>query len=601
MEFRKILIILVAILCRFYCNPRKVYNLSHVANVLQEESKGNQVLLLHHNKSKNEEIFQFGKQILMRIPTRVADYRNEMEAHRQKMTQPEDHFQTTTVVVISSQNDYETSSTLSKLMTSIANLSNPKQCPKVLIITQVQTKRIRYEHFLKFLWSKQFLDVTILDLRLQDNCRKKLTECFQTFGAYQHNYNPFTGTCYRTSFLESGRFFPNKLHDLNGYKLNVYFFNYPPYLMIKRNSSGHIANIYGPDANLVNTYSEVMNFTINTKIGKGSNWIKVKCSEETFLNTFGGNDFLAVQSSLAKTCWDNYIDTSKGTRMNNYAIAVPTLSEKLKIHTEWNLMKLMNIIFLILIPNMMSRFLKFNLHYWQIMYTIRIILGFPIPQEPKRNVERIMFIIMWTFLFLQSSFIFTTLSSLQWQKVVFKKIESLDDIRAANLTLILHGYIGPDRDDLQSLLNTGRHTTESLEKCVKMLMDYQNVTCWGRIDSTRLIIGKHRNSYNETRVEILNKWSNLLPSILFLMRGLPYKCRFESITSILIESGISDMWDASLIPKKSFLQNRADLYQQETLLSSKSIYLMISFLSLGYLGSIIIFAVEIIIRKCLQF
>lgn len=239
------------------------------------------------------------------------------------------------------------------------------------------------------------------------------------------------------------------------------------------------------------------------------------------------------------------------------------------------------------------------------MYTVQIVVGSAIPHMPRKTVERTALLVMIGFYFVQSSHIFTTFSNLQLQKESVRKIETFEDIIAANLTTMITPNLynlnkNYDKDAFGQLLKKAIVSKTPFEKCARILMEHRNVTCLGREQTALLIIHKYRKMHGRSRMRILKEMIGMKSSGLHLAGRSPYKNRFEHIMNVLVESGISSKWDEEFIPKEKFSQSQAELFEQETSVSEKILVLMVILLLVGYSCSFFVITAEIIIHKHLN-
>lgn len=600
--------ILKIFLLILHCISREIIKANQaflqISNVLKQETKINQLLLLYDDDYISSEILQISKNISKTIPTHVADFTKITKLKKENLQRSGYLVQTTTIVVISGKNNVQNSSKLLNVLKSIAKLSFPKARPTILIFTQV-SRNTRYERFLKLLWNKKFLNVAILELKMQKKC-KMLTQCVESKIVKLHDYNPFTERYSKRNFLSNRNLFPNKLHNMYGYNMSVYLFHYPPYVYINRNSTGHVVNVHGPDINLMFFFSKAMNFTVEKMIYNNTNWLLPSYTYKMLDDILNKLQFAAIQTAMTKTALTNFIQFSKGTRMINYVFLVPILpNERPLMITEWNLMKIVSIICFFLMPWLIGKLLNFDKRYWKLMYGIQMILGISIPKEPRKIKEKIVFLTLLAVIFMDS-YIFTAFSSLQLEKQILKKLETLDDLLALNLTTVIHGSgqiinNTDDNDTYHLLMKNAIFSEESLDKCVEILINYQNVTCNGREESARLIIQNLRNTTKLSKIKILKQADSVWPSGLFITGGSAYSSQFEPITEALIESGISQKWYDDYIPKASQQQSYVDLFiKHEISLTFKCLNLLIAFLLIGYTCSYLVFTAEIILHKCLN-
>ncbi|XP_051169291.1 uncharacterized protein LOC127286756 [Leptopilina boulardi] len=572
----------------------------YLVTILKQDTKIDQLLLLYEADFNNSGIYQIAKNVSRIKPTQIADFRNITNFNNQRML-IFPLLQTTLILIVSSRNSNQNLSNIYNVMRSIVELSTPHPRPKVLIITKVK-KRATYQNFFHQLWSKQFLDLSILEVKeiFPGNSNREIAKL--------HHYNPFTGISVIKKFSKKSILFPNKLRDLNGYQIKAGIFHYPPYVYVKRNSTGHVLNVEGPDINWMVVMSKYLNFTLEIVISNTSNWDIINCNKVKnvgIMNKTIHNEiqFIAIQSAFYDTCLNNFVAISKGTRLFRFVAPAPILPSDVAIFTnELQLFNLSIILSLFLIPVLIARYFNFDRQNWTMMYTIQMVLGSSIPKMPEKIMERIIFSSLLFFYFLQSTFIFSSLSEMQLKKKTFRTMDTFQDLVDAHLTLILNQNLTEDgifdeKDPFQKLTMNAIVSKDPLDKWLEYLIVNRNITYSCREHLALLYFRTRRNTNGEQKVKIIKEVSGLWPSGIYLEDGSPYRNRFDRIMSVFMESGISIKWDNKYIPKLINQENHVDLFKQELSVTSKVSKLLIILLLFGYSCSVLIFGVEIVIDK----
>ncbi|XP_043462133.1 uncharacterized protein LOC122498465 [Leptopilina heterotoma] len=582
---------------------------SELTTILNRSTKMNQVLLLYSDNSNNCLIHQMVQNIPRKIPTRLIDFKNFTNGNSHSLKLTSILLESTIVVIVPSRNKDRNITEVLNILDSLAKITEPLSIPKLLIAFQVTTTN-NYRDFFKLLWPKQFLDVTVLEIQ-----QRKENEIISKYSdvqiVKQHYYNPFTKKCTKTSFSENSILFPNKLRNLNGYKINVGMFHYPPYIYIKRNSTKHVVSIKGPEVSLAIGLSDVLNFTLQKIIYNDTNWIAGRCDKEKNVGywknvIYNEIQVMLPQTAIFGTCLNNFALITRGTRSFTFMYVVPILpSEAVLLLTERNLHEMLIVFCILFIPWMIAKFLKFDPHYWKFMYTLQIAFGFSSPRDPKENKERLVFLSILIFYFLESSYLYTVISNFQIQKEYSKKIETFDDVLAANITVVgtqnvnWHKVNEPE-DSYLKLMKKLKGSDESFEDCTISLMINKNIACHGREDAAQIRLEEQRKANNSEGMKILKDIQGVYASGMYLSGGSPLKSRIEEITLSLMEAGISNKWDEAFSRKNSIRKNQIDLFKQDRSLIFKSLNVMIMLLLFGYSLSLIVFASEMVFYRCLN-
>lgn len=175
-----------------------------------------------------------------------------------------------------------------------------------------------------------FSDVTILEIHLQDKGKTFGLICPKNLNLIY--YNPFTNRSHKTIFLKQNSLFPDKLHDMNGYEIKVGFFHYPPYVIIKRNSSRNDMDVQGHDVNMIVSLSRVLNFSVDKVISDTSNLSRINCTPEYNSKIFRSliyneDELKAVQAARFTSCIDKYPEFRQCTTMIRYVFHLSILAQ----------------------------------------------------------------------------------------------------------------------------------------------------------------------------------------------------------------------------------------------------------------------------------
>ncbi|XP_043485345.1 uncharacterized protein LOC122513136 [Leptopilina heterotoma] len=599
----------VLLVLLYFFNDGKVSAFKWKQNLekaLNEKTKIHQQLLLYENDFNNSIIYQIENNISKMIPTRVVDFHCMMSGEQKDLRLDPYLLQVTRLVIIPSENTRNVSKII-KVLDNVSKMSQQRTHPKTLIAITNATKIPKYKKFFQLCWSKQFLDISVLKLELQkEDKESKIADSFNKIDAYLRYYNPFTNSSVKTRLQQRTNLFPYKLNDLNGYELTAGVFPYQPYVNYDRNSTGHILKVHGPDINLYTTMAEVLNFSLKMELFNFSTWPKVNCTKEYntgYMKKVMYNEFQfeGVQSGLVKACVNDLLVFGKGTRAFRLIILVPMFpNEKINMTTKWNLYDIFGISCLILSPWLISRCLNFDPDKWKLMYAIQIALGSATPKMPIKIIERITFILMIFIFLFQSSNIFSTLCNLQLKKETVHEIKTYEELYDKNLTLYTHSTNDKFENNdtaFEKIFNQAIYSENSFFECAKLVNDEQNVACYGREHLALLAMQRIRNSGREVKMKIFNMAHIVPGSAIYYSAGSPYPERFGLVSTALIESGISDKWDADNLSKVSQGKSEIDLFIQEISLTSKVLKLMIILLLIGYLCSFQVFVFEIFIHK----
>lgn len=110
-----------------------------------------------------------------------------------------------------------------------------------------------------------------------------------------------------------------------------------------------------------------------------------------------------------------YMTSIQCSRMIRYVLLVPILKKEVGLATtDWHPLSLISVFCLILLSWLTARCLNLDRRYWKLIYAVPMSVGRVILIEPKKTVERMVFMTMLIFFF-QSLYIFSAFSTIQLQ------------------------------------------------------------------------------------------------------------------------------------------------------------------------------------------
>lgn len=129
-----------------------------------------------------------------------------------------------------------------------------------------------FHDFLKFAWSHQFLDITVIELLQQNHITYSKLNSSNTFtDAIVYQYNPFNDTYARERFFPRIQLFSDKLRDLYGCTLYTGFYEWAPMIYAsKKNRSKFSESVFGVESLMTQAVAKFMNFTIGIKVYAGN-------------------------------------------------------------------------------------------------------------------------------------------------------------------------------------------------------------------------------------------------------------------------------------------------------------------------------------------
>ena len=489
-------------------------------------------------------------------------------------------------------------------------LTKFKLRPKCLFIF-LSNIALSHEQFLNYMWSKDFLDTTILEIIYKTSGIFSLP----SESANLHFFNPFSKIYSRGEYTSKTILFPNKLKDLQGYRIDVGLVDDPPMSIVKRNSSGHPVEITGPDVSLMKFFEQVMNFTAiplpmftedfgviayNSKNNsfKASGLMKdlVQKKIKFLVNTVETHlpfDMMTVE-------WSEYIE------MVSVCPVIPIIPPK-ENRDYTNFYKTFLIVtFLIFVIWIPTRLLKFEPRTWCLENIYQILLGNGVIQDPQRTAERIFYLCIIFIAFFYSSTIFANFTDSSLNKQTEMKIKNFEDLEKSGLVPILtqstlsltfRSRYGVD----ESLFKLGKRTIvhpEADSLCIEQLKKYKNVTCVIPVLRRKLMLGNNQDEDGHRFGKIMKTCFYGSPLGLLLEPWTPYVNRFNQILLRVKEAGLRQKWENHSLYKLTKINENNFDKRREKYSNIELIHLQL-IIGFGYTISLCAFLGEIII-SCLE-
>ncbi|XP_043483309.1 uncharacterized protein LOC122511853 [Leptopilina heterotoma] len=154
-----------------------------------------------------------------------------------------------------------------------------------------------------------------------------------------------------------------------------------------------------------------------------------------------------------------------------------------------------------------------------------------------------------------------------------------------------------DDDDMKKWVRKGRVTTQS--ECIELLLNYKNITCIMRLSQAELFVGFHMK---QNIVKIVPEFIISVGIGYFLEPGSPYVEKLHRIYRLLCEFALLEKWRMKMVPNTT--SHQLDIGPEGNLHKwdekddmRKVLFLLIGILIAGYVGSIILFFIELLFAK----
>ncbi|XP_033222650.1 uncharacterized protein LOC117176505 [Belonocnema kinseyi] len=416
--------------------------------------------------------------------------------------------------------------------------------------------------------------------------------------ALLHYINPFTKMYTKRSFSRTTQLFPEKLQNLNGFEIKVGSFTYSPSVFVKRNESGYPTDVSGPEAMIVKILSKLMNFTIIEVPSEDEWWGNWSCQNKNLssgiIHQLWHNNlqFMTNQGKRALGCPG---ENSRSTGSLRTCVLIPILKTKnssLSLNFKW--IYLVSIIVPIWI---IAQILKFDNSIWSPLIIMQSMLGFTIPREPEKTVERIVFgSVLIAFSAFSSTF-FTILTDMKLTEPSELMINTLEDLSRSTFIPKMQENFRfsltlTDDSIVQAILNKSKIVSKD-EECVEMLLEHKNVACIFRDTTAHTAIQSYRDADGEPLMKTIKEdFGPSIKNMLFESKS-PYVRAVDKVLIRLIQSGLINHWEEMHSPSVNKSYHRhINMKYESTDLVIPLLYVLI----IGYLLSLAIFVGELLTK-----
>ena len=585
--------------------------LNHWNNYLKDESQPYQGLLLFDETekllvSKTEEIIFRTSRIL------PAQKLNFQEATLQKALElslrPEYYApqSTTLLMIIKLEEDSQDLSEFYSLFEFMTILSGARSRPKCLIILSQETKSLPYDKLLRILWSKQFIDVTILELSDENVEEKHKYLNSRQERATLHQFNPFTNVTKKTKYSSKVFWFPDKTRNLHNQKLMVGIFDFPPAVFLQEtHKSKNIINPTGIDIMMTKALSRAMNFNILWMTSKETHYGIISCIKEKITGfirnlLFNEIQLIGMESSIQKVCGAMLHEFSRASRIDSIGVVVPILADEFpSLSMEWKLLNAMELISLFLFVWILAKILGFESYNWNLFYLIPVVLGMCSPSAPNRLAERIVFGSMLFACLLYSSIIYTAFTDVSFKSQSVSQLETIEDVIVSSLEPIInkqtHFVLYPNTEgNSRLLLDKSTQVDATYMMCIDRLIRDRNVACIAQGEILRLISQNRRDREGQPMMNVIKEPISITATGFPLEAGSPYLARINKIMLRFIQSGLSDKWRQMKFDKSTSTAEAEEVPIVKGTDPAELWVLMTYSIGFGYSCSILIFLCEVL-------
>ena len=542
--------------------------------------------------------------IQQNVPSQIITFKNDA-ANSSRAFLPKllnENFQRGTFIIMIwfAKNDFHVSESAEYLINSMGHAIRPK----FLMIALSTRRNLNYRKLFHFMWTNYFLDCTVLEITVESIKNDVLYWNHRPTLAIMHYHNPFTDKYTKQNYVSRVQLFPNKLQNLNGFKMQVGSFNFKHFVHVKRNSSGHTVDVSGAEALLLKTISEKMNFklsevqTKNDSFGRGDCVDINQATDLSYLLSHNEIRFITNQGACVANCGKLSM-CSKSVGNIKVCALIPVLSNQnnaMSLNLKW-----IYLISLLLIIWIITKFLKFDRDIFSCLEILQVMLGFSIPREPQRIPERITFISILIAFTIFSSNIFAIITDMKLAKKTELRIETLEELLNSNLIPMMENNYAVALKHVNDSINEGLLRKSRIlghKECIDVLLKQRNVACIIRDTIAEIEIQDHRDKDGKPQMEIVKQSIGSYIKVMYYEPSSPYGVAIDKVIAKLIECGLIIKWSKL----SSLVSNESKELQAEKNLEPDTANILVnlhilSIFAVGYVLSITIFTCEIIVKS----
>lgn len=393
------------------------------------------------------------------------------------------------------------------------------------------------------IWSRKILDTIIVEYSKSEYSNK--------YSTLVHRFNPFADYFIKEPYSENITWFTDDFPNMQNYPLVYAIGHRLPYTDILLDSKGNVREIKGVDQMVIRTVAEKMNFTAIPKIILNAVFLEVmpNGTKHGIILGLTSGEYDAILNTIPMFVYGMHSDVEVTSAINieDWCFVVP------RLHMRY--FSGMTVILVFLVSFMIvgtfwiySRLMKFNSNRWHPMRIIGIMLDRSFPSVPRRIHERIIFLSIFAACSCYSSTIFAQLTRISLERDRHAQFPRLQDLMDSDLVPMVHrnilDIIVKYNDILEYYINTSNKKfveVTMMDKCLKDILKYQNVSCFMELNWAKLIA--FSNMRNGDTIMDKTKLCYLsVPAGNMFPKGSPYVKRISDLLLTLGEAGLYNKW-----------------------------------------------------------
>ena len=580
--------------------------LNHLTKYIKNDLRVHQVILITTDSHNDNFLSDSDEDIIYEvISSKIPTWRINFQEHTKEaqIAVPlSDDLQTSLFIIIHLKEKDPNLSLLSTSINFVSNLSEIRSRPKCLLVLPQESKNT-YLFLLRWMWSKQFLDVTLLDVTIVSSVKNKFFPNNRLEVASIQHFNPHSNKLKKEAFISKLNWFPDKVRNLQGYPIKIIYWNYPPQVFFKHDQSGRRI-ITGLGWLKMQVLSKAMNFQMNSvryeKKGILNCTEKYKSTGLYRILVLGEFDISAGEFGRFPNCDDKFYEWGRGIENKIICVVVPVLSNaSYSLSFRWKMLNLIVVSGLPLLIWFMARLFHFEHRNWRLHYMLQIVLATAVPREPRKLAERILFAYMLVMCLLNSSFIYSAFTDIGLKKTTTFRFEIVEDIVSSDIETVItptfFNLLYTESDGvIRRLLKKTTKVDRFPSEMIQQLVRYKNLVLITGKEEAEFYLNDQKDKCDIPIARILNnEYLSRAVSSTVLAQRSPYVRRVDVIVQRMIESGITEKWKKMFfgepqVPKA--VDYSCTLQKEESMNVLRNTFFVLIF---GYALSVITFSFEL--------
>ncbi|XP_043274279.1 uncharacterized protein [Venturia canescens] len=330
---------------------------------------------------------------------------------------PIDTSATLFLLVIESRNSLPITTTKKNFINAVAEMASYHYDPKYLMISFVPEKSNSFEELLLYAWAKKMLDFTIIELVQPELPRRSILVESSVASPMMYQLNFFKKEYVRKVMTGIDDLFPSKVDNLWGHRLRIRIGSAMPSILLDVNM--YVTSIFAKKLGSSRTYiprgpSNASDVWRSMYINMEEENFDLQGEPEPYFLSNGWNHTLKTVPTILHDAFCAVVPIKRISKRSVSAnvIAAYILSFSI-ILIFWLFMKL----------------LSFQTYPWRMFNIGRVLFGISIAQQPRGNVERIIFTCLLAIFAMYSSTIYASITDITMEtedEVEFKSLADLD-------------------------------------------------------------------------------------------------------------------------------------------------------------------------------